>query len=136
VTEEEANNLRIVRAAYEEHKYFDAANDETVLHEAPSLPYGGSYRGVDAMNFMVRCMRNTWGRPGGDAKSAPTLHTEIEYAVGGDMVLAHMMFGGLGKKTGRSFSFPIVEMWRFKNGVLTEIRPFYFDVDKAVECFG
>jgi uncharacterized protein len=137
MTEQEARNLATVRAAYEEHKYFDAADERTELHEALSLPYGGTYRGPEAMTFMLQRMRATWGRPGGDGKSTPTLHTEIEYTVGGDMVIAHMMFGGIGKKTGRSFGFPIVEMWRFRDdGVIDEVRPFYFDAALAAECFG
>lgn len=131
MTEEENLNLAIVRAAYEEHKYFDAATEESEIHEAMSLPYGGTWRGPDAMTFMVTQMRKTWGRPGGDGTSTPTLHREIEYTVGGDLVCAHMMFNGVGQRTGRSFSFPIVEAWRFRDGKISEIRVLYFD---AAEC--
>jgi len=135
MTEEETRNIAAVRAAYEEHRYFDTADENSTIYEAPSLPYGGSYRGPEAMTRMVTHMRKTWGRPGGDGKSTPFLHREIEYAVGGDMVIAHMMFGGIGR-TGRSFSFPICEMWRFRAGTLTEIRVLYFDAAQAIACFG
>jgi ketosteroid isomerase-like protein len=136
MTPEEEANLTIVKAAYERHAFFAAADENTVLREAPSLPYGGEYRGVAAMQRLAQRMRATWGRPGADGKSDPTLHREVEYTVDGDMVCAHMMFSGTGEKTGKSFSFPVVEVFRFRAGVIVDITVFYFDTQQAVDCFG
>lgn len=135
MTDEEATNLAVVRRMFEEHDFFGRANESTLLHEAPSLPYGGSYRGVEAMTLLIRRMRATWKRPGSEEGTVPTLHTEVEYAVGGDMVFVHLELSGTRHQSGKSFRVPVVETFRFQDGILKEIRAFYFDSAKAVECF-
>jgi len=133
MTEEEATNLAIMKQAYVTNDFFATADDNTELHEAMSLPYGGVYRGKAALKDLVTCMRAAWKRPGADCKSAPTDHHEAEFAVAGDTVYVYLSFSGKSLKTGNPFTFPVVEAFRFKNGVLVDIKPFYFDVQLALD---
>jgi ketosteroid isomerase-like protein len=134
MTNQEQRNIEIVRAAYEGlgngdyDRFFAAWTDETEFHEAPSLPYGGIYRGVTASRRGVaKLVFGTW---------EDFTFQILQFGAGGDLVFAHVIISGIGRKTGKSFSMPIVEMWRLKNGKAIEFRPFYFDTARCVECFG
>lgn len=133
MTREETRNIDIIRTAYESmlkgdvDGFYAAVTEGTEFHEAASLPYGGVYRGVAAVRKGVQRMFSSW-----DDFSFQIL----QYSAGGDLVFVNVMISGVGRKTGKSFSMPIIEMWRLKNGKITEIRPFYFDTARCVECFG
>jgi len=108
--------------------FFAAVTEETEFHEAPSLPYGGVYRGVEGVKRgVMKLMFGAW---------EDFTFQILQYGAGGDLVYVHVMISGVGRKTGKSFSMPIVEMWRLKDGKVTEVRPFYFDTARCVECFG
>lgn len=102
--------------------------DDIVIHEAESLPYGGLYRGPSGVDRLARLIYATWD----DIDSQL-----IEVTAGGDRAVALMHFSAKGKRTGKSFSFPIAEAWRFnKEGKAIEWRPFYFDTKKCCEVYG
>ena len=130
---EEQRNIDIIRTAYGEmmkgntEAFYSIMTDETEFHEAPSLPYAGTYRGRAQVERGINKMFRSW-----DDFSFQLL----QYGAGGDLVFVHVMISGVGRKTGKSFSMPIVEMWRLKDGKVTEVRPFYFDTTRCVECFG
>jgi ketosteroid isomerase-like protein len=45
----------------------------------------------------------------------------------GDNLIAYRLArakDGFGRKTGKNFSMPIIEMWRLKEGKVTVVRPF------------
>lgn len=133
MTSQEDKNLAIAKAAYEASargdwdSFMKEVTDETEFHEPPSLPYGGTYRGVADIIRGAKWMVGAWD----DFK-----FQILEYTAGGDLVIVHLLISGMGRKTGKSFSMPIMEMWRFKEGKVIELRPFYFDTHRCVECFG
>ena len=133
MTSEEERNIGIIKAAYNEmlsgnpDGFFAAVTDETVFHEAPSLPYAGTYRGIKEVKRGVNLMFNAW---------EDFTFSILQYGAGGDLVFVHVMISGIGRKTVKSFSMPIVEMCRLKDGKVTEVMPFYFDTARCVECFG
>jgi uncharacterized protein len=133
MTSEEDKNLAIVKAAFaagaegDYDKFFADLTPDAELHEADSLPYGGVYRGPEAVKRGVKTIYATWDEFKVDI---------LQYGAGGDLVFVHMMISGVGRKTGKSFSMPVIDFWRLKNGKIVEIRPFYYDTHKAREVFG
>lgn len=134
MTNQEERNIEIVKAAYEAvikgdfDGFFAAWTDETEFHEPSSLPYGGVYRGVAASKRgLSKLVFGAWD---------DFTFQILQFGAGGDLVFAHVMISGIGRKTGKSFSMPIIEMWRLKEGKVIEFRPFYFDTARCVECFG
>ena len=126
-------NLALVKTAYEAgargdwDTFFANVTDETLFHEAPSLPYGGIYRGradiQRGSQLVVACWENFQFKV-------------LNYMAGGDVVVAHVLISGVGRKTGKSFSMPIMELWRIKDGKVVELRPFYWDTHRCLECLG
>ena len=133
MTNEEDRNINIIKTAYGEllkgntDAFFAAVTEETEFHEAPSLPYAGVYRGLKEVKRGVNLMFNAW---------EDFTFQVLQYGAGGDLVFVHVMISGIGRKTGKSFSMPIVEMWLLKDGKVVDVRPFYFDTARCVECFG
>jgi ketosteroid isomerase-like protein len=135
MTSVEQENLAIAKSAYAASARGDwkafleisRATDTTELHEAASLPYGGVYIGVAGIARGATLMAGAWD----DFR-----FQVIEFAAGGEIVIAHVLISGTGKKTGKSFSMPVMELWRFREGQVVEFRPFYFDTHRCVECFG
>lgn len=89
-----------------------------VVHEAQVLPFGGEWRGRDALQRVAAAMYGTWA----EAK------VEIHEIVGGEhwavVVLSLTMTS---KRTGRTFTQTVNEAGRFEEGLLRELRIHYFD---------
>lgn len=126
-------NIETVKAIYAALQtgnwdaYGEFLADDCVLHEAMSLPYGGTFIGRDAI---VRATQFIFGTYDNFQFSV------LNWLAGGDEVGVHVFLTGMGRKTGRLFACPLVEMWRLRNGKAVEIRPFYFDSARAGEVFG
>ncbi|WP_296678898.1 nuclear transport factor 2 family protein [Novosphingobium sp.] len=89
-----------------------------IVHEAPGIPYGGEWRGREALRRVAEAMYGTWH----DAS------VQIHEIVGGEtwavVVLTLTMTS---KRTGRTFSQTVNEAGRFEDGLLKELRIHYFD---------
>ncbi|MFO7550720.1 MAG: nuclear transport factor 2 family protein [Haliea sp.] len=105
----------------------DMATVASLLHpevqiiEAGSLPFGGVVSGVEGFNTLVRRVFTTF---------ANTAVTIDEYIADGDTVVVLATMSGQSKASGEAFSMPICEIWRLRDGLITEIRPFYHDTQK------
>lgn len=132
-TPEEDNNLAIVKSAFaasakgDWQGFMTNLTDTTEFHQAPSLPYGGVYYGLKDIQRIAKLVFESWG---------DFSYEVVQFAAGGDRVFILMYVGGTGKAAGKRFSMPAVEVWRLKEGSVTEIRPIYFDTHRVVECFG
>lgn len=89
-----------------------------VVHEAPGLPYGGEWRGQDALQRVATAMYGTW------AEAKVDIHEIVGGEEWGVVVLTLTMTS---KRTGRIFSQTVNEAGRFKDGILQELRIHYFD---------
>lgn len=103
----------------------DAATMEAMLDpefqvvEADGLPYGGTYRGIAGWLDLSRAVIATW------AKFRLEL---IEYAGHSeDSLVIHFAISGISRKTGKPFQSRVLEFWKFRDGRLLRIDPFYFD---------
>lgn len=92
--------------------------DNFTVHEAASVPFGGSYSGPDAFPRVAAAVFGTWAEAS----------TEIHEIVGGDKwAVVVLSFTMKSKKTGRTFTQTVNESGRFENGKLAELRIHYFD---------
>lgn len=89
-----------------------------VLHEAAGLPFGGEWRGKDALQRCAAAMYGTWA----EAK------VDIHDITGGDTwgvtVLTLTMTP---KNGGETFSQTVCEAGSFEDGLLKDLRIHYFD---------
>jgi len=99
--------------------YFD---DETVMHEATSLPYGGTYKGREAIKAGIQNVFGYFSAFGYDVHQITS---------GGDYVIAYGTFSATSAKSGKSVSFPLAEVWKIVDGRVKLVEPVYFDT-KAV----
>ncbi len=131
MTTPEQNRQTVVDAyvAYAEGRhddFFALFDAEVELHEASTLPYGGVYKGIKEFRHGIDRMLASWAE----------MRFEIEaITAGGDLVFVHFNTAATARN-GRSYAFPVLELWRFKDGKVIEMRPIYWDTHKAVETFG
>lgn len=89
-----------------------------VLHEAPSLPYAGTYHGIDGWRAVSRAVVTTWT----DFKFEPIAVYEAP-----ETLIVNFAISGRSRKTGRPFATTVLEIWRFRGERLREIVPYYWD---------
>lgn len=91
---------------------------DVVLWQADALPYGGDWRGHDGMERFFRAMSATWDR-----------FELIEQVFLSDadpvVVLTHV--NARSRESGRELRFPILQTITVTEGLITEVRPFYWD---------
>jgi hypothetical protein len=92
-------------------------SENFVILEAPGLPYAGVYRGRDALRALVNWI--------GSRMSVSNVTIE-RYAVGADHVIATLRFD-LTLNDGSSATQYVAEEFLFEDGLIREMRPFYFD---------
>ena len=117
----------IVRAFLGAAQRGDMTTAASLLHpevriiEADSLPFGGVVSGFEGFTELVRRVFTTF---------ANTAVTVDEYIAEGETVVVLATMTGQSKASGEAFSMPISEIWRLRDGLITEIRPFYHDTQK------
>ncbi len=117
----------IVRAFLSAARQGDMATVASLLHpeaqviEADSLPFGGVVSGFEGFTRLVRQVFTTF---------ANTAVTIDEYIAEGDTVVVLATMTGQSKRSGEVFSMPISEIWRLRDGLITEIKPFYYDTHR------
>ena len=99
-----------------------------VLIEADPLPYRGSFAGPAGVKRLISEFSEkyfaTWGIE------------IVDFTASDSRVVAHLHFTTTGKTTGKEFSMPVLEVWKFEGDKLAEMRPFYWDVKLAGEVAG
>lgn len=92
--------------------------EESIIWEAESLPYGGTYRGLEQIKKLAEKMGSLW----------TDLNLEIHEILGSDeRLMAYGTWNGTGQKTGKRVTFPFAEMWVLKDGKVIEVVPIYSD---------
>lgn len=123
----EARNREIVLALYKATGRGDWAKaatlmtDDILIREAPTLPFAGVYRGVEAMRALFAKVQST-GVVGIDMHQA---------TAGGDwvVVLLDLLFEG-----NPPVRAPLAEAFRLEDGKVCEIVPYYFNADLLVRA--
>lgn len=90
--------------------------DDIEWHEAEGMPYGGVYRGADAV------VQNVFAPIATDVEGFAV--TPEEFVGSGDTVAAVVRYTGTGKVTGKTLDVPVVHVWDIRDGKLTRFRQF------------
>jgi len=90
--------------------------DDIEWHEAEGMPYGGVYRGGDAV------LQNVFGPIATDVEDFAV--TAEEFVGSGDTVAAVVRYTGTGKVTGKTLDVAAVHLWDIRDGKITRFRQF------------
>ncbi|WP_331771132.1 nuclear transport factor 2 family protein (plasmid) [Embleya sp. NBC_00888] len=97
---------------------------DVVMYQSPGLPYGGPRHGPSGIEDFMAAMSEAW---------QDMEFLEQRFAVDGDSVaiLNHGLLTA--RATGRVLDTWVMQMITIRNGLIIEIRPFYWDT-KAVDA--
>lgn len=118
------NKIEITKQLYESAIAADWDSFKKHIHpdftviESEGMPYAGSYKGVEGFQELVHTVFNYFEK------------LEIEathYMEGDDHVVVIVSISGKGKNTGKAFESNLLELFRFKDNKVIEIRPYYWD---------
>ena len=102
---------------------FKLLHPDVVVHEADALPYSGTYHGVEGFGQMMEQLFGTF-----DLQI-----NKYEVLDAGDSVIARMEITLTARSSGRSIDMPIVELYRFTDGLISEVDIFYKDTKAVAE---
>jgi uncharacterized protein len=126
-------NVEIVKKIYEVGGKGDMAGmmahlaPNVVVHEANGLPYGGVYHGHAGMGALFQKLVGILD----NFRVVPE-----DFFVSGSVVVAKIRVLGRARATGQTIDMPVLEMWTLDNGLVTEIRPFYWDTAEFQKAAG
>ncbi|MBZ4322129.1 nuclear transport factor 2 family protein [Streptomyces huiliensis] len=100
--------------------------DDVVLHQADSLPYGGTWHRHDGMARFFLAMSLAWERF--------DILDQRFLGVDGDTVVVHSRIRARARATGRELEFPIVQTIEVRDGRIARVRPFYWDTAAIAEA--
>ncbi|MCO5993118.1 nuclear transport factor 2 family protein [Actinoallomurus rhizosphaericola] len=91
---------------------------DVVMHQAPTLPYGGVWRGHDGMERFMAAMSRVW-------RSLEFL--ERRQWTDGDTAIVSNHGRLTARATGRSIETTVLQVFTVRDLLIAEIRPFYWD---------
>jgi ketosteroid isomerase-like protein len=113
----------VVRTAYEAlfvrsdiPEFLGLLTEDMEWHEAEGMPYGGVYRGGDAI------VQNVFEPLLGDVPDFAA--TPEEFVASGDQVAVIARYTGTAKATGNRLDLPVVHVWEVREGRLGRFRQF------------
>ena len=98
-----------------------------VVAQAPGLPYGGDYRGVEGYLEVQEKIRS---------ELLDLSVEDLEIVAEGDTVLTMFRMLGTSSSTGNKYDMRQVEVWRFRDGKLVSLTPFYYDTHEIRKIVG
>ncbi|MGK5729445.1 nuclear transport factor 2 family protein [Streptomyces sp. URMC 124] len=98
---------------------------DVVLHQADALPYGGTWRGHAGIEGNMRAMAAAWEL---------FEFAEQEFLATGGTTVVRTLVRARARATGRELTFPILQTITFKDGRISEVRPFYWDTQAVAEA--
>lgn len=116
-------NKDVVRSIYTSINQGDTTSamhlfhPDVVLHEASSLPFGGTYQGLEAVGRAIAQVMTVL--------DLTNLHV-AEVVAEGEHVIAFLKIPIVGKNA----TISLVECWRLRNGKIIEITPYYWDTNQ------
>lgn len=101
---------------------FELLSEDFEMVQAPSLPYGGSYKGKSALADYFKKFGKSW-------KS--TRSEDVHYYSDKDKVIAHHRFIGE-RSDGKKVEMPIVQIYTIIEGKISKAEPFYQDTHQII----
>jgi uncharacterized protein len=115
-------NVEFVKGIYDAFARGDvpavlgAFADDIEWFEAEGMPYGGLYRGPEAV------AQNVFGPITEDVEGFAV--TSEELIGSGETVAAVVRYTGTGKATGMALDLPVVHVWEIRDGKVARFRQF------------
>jgi ketosteroid isomerase-like protein len=100
-------------------------DDESVLVEVESLPYGGRHRGKENIRKAMLQLLSVW------KDLSYTMEGVVDSA---DCVISYGQFQATGAKSGKRVSFPLAEVWKVRDGRVRELLAIYGDTQQVVQA--
>ncbi|MFQ6328453.1 nuclear transport factor 2 family protein [Nocardia sp. CWNU-33] len=91
---------------------------DVVMYQAANLPYGGAWHGRDGIERFMAAMSETW---------SSLEFLEQRFVVDGDAVVIYNVGRLRARTTGRVLDTSVMQLITFRDGLISEIRPFYLD---------
>ncbi|PTB21736.1 hypothetical protein C9I57_03560 [Trinickia symbiotica] len=127
----EQQNIQIVKDAYAanargDRQGFTASfTAETEIHEAASLPYGGVHKGIDSFSRLMGLVKEHFSNP---------KFTQHKMIADGDDVILVGELTITGRKSGKTISFRMVEIWTIVDGKTRKLEVIYGDTAAALRA--
>jgi ketosteroid isomerase-like protein len=99
-----------------------AFHKSVVVHEPASLPYAGDWRGLEGMGELFRRMSDAWS----DVRVE-----DLEALKSDNTVFMACTLYLTSRANGATIKQPFAEVLRFKDGLLLEGTPFYYDTSEV-----
>jgi ketosteroid isomerase-like protein len=121
--------LTIFRAVEERdlQRLFALYHPDVEFYEAPSLPYGGAYRGLESVFEHARLWQETWDplQPG-DRRMEPRV-----VAADGDEVVVLWRQKAI-NAVGEELDSPVLALYRIRENKLARAQMFHYDTGHVV----
>lgn len=110
--------VELVKSFYEDDsKLFGALAPDVVWHETEGFPYGGIYKGVDAIfKAVFSHLDEDWENF--------AAHAEKVMPAGENAVLSYGYYSGIARNTGKKMKAAFAHLYTFENGQVSEFRQF------------
>ena len=136
LSDKAARNRQLIVNAYKALKsggdvgamgLFELVAPDVQFLEAPSLPYGGTFHGVEGARAGNEGVLRAWR----------VFHCEIqEVTAAGELVIAYMWLRGSPYGSDEVCEGPVTELFRCKDDKIVEWRPIYWDTHRVRQVFG
>jgi ketosteroid isomerase-like protein len=90
------------------------------LHEGSGLPFAGTYRGAEGFLEFLRLFNDTF-----DIEQLVPVRTYTTDDP--DWLIGELTLRATLRASGKRFDSSLLEMWRFRNGKVVNIKPHYFN---------
>jgi ketosteroid isomerase-like protein len=107
--------------------YVAMYDPDVVIHEAPSLPYGGDYSGDDAVARHAQAFSAAWQ----GLQLINDRRLEPRFLADGDHVIVLLRQKGT-SADGEVFDMPAVSVYHMKYGRVVDSRTFHFDAAAVI----
>lgn len=100
-----------------------------IFHSPESLPYGGLWYGIDGWQKMKHAIASAWSE----------LELTIQQVVGSENDDCFVIIADLkarSRKTGEIYEAEVMEKWVWQDGLLTLVRPYYWDTARVNQILG
>lgn len=106
----------------------EALHPEIVVHQAASLPFGGDWTGHDGFRRWLNAFTDCWDQ-------LEVIDPEV-HELGEGRLVSTVTMSARSRRTGRTLLAPLCQLLRFEEGLLIEVRPFYWDTAEVNRVLG
>jgi ketosteroid isomerase-like protein len=103
-------------------------HEHIVVHEAPSLPYGGDHRGHDGFLKLAATFNRVW------EMTSPLDLTFLD--AGETAVVVFVRYDVVARATGNALTLDHVEIYTVRDGKIADLDVYYRDTAAIVEATG